>query len=113
HVVRAYIPAGYEENPLRRYPVIYMQDGKNLFFPDDASLGNEWRIDEAISLLDTMNVVDRVVVVGIHSGDRMSEYTQPGYEAYARSVVEEIRPVVNGRLRVYEERRETGVIGSS
>ena len=43
HLVRAYIPAGYVENPLRRFPVFYMQDGKNLFFPEEAFLGREWR----------------------------------------------------------------------
>ncbi len=113
HLVRVYLPPGYAENPLRRYPVFYMQDGKNLFFPEEAFLGRDWQVGEALSLLDTMNAVDRVVVVGIHSGDRMGEYTKPGYEAYARSVVEEIRPEVARRFRVFDSPRETGVIGSS
>jgi enterochelin esterase-like enzyme len=60
-----------------------------------------------------MNAVDRVVVEGIHSGDRMNEYTRPGYEAYARSVVDEIRPEVQARFRVFDSPRECGVIGSS
>jgi len=60
-----------------------------------------------------MNAVDRVVIVGVHSGDRMGEYTKPGYEAYARSVVEEIKPEVDRRIRVLTSPRETGVIGSS
>ena len=113
HLVRVYLPPGYAENPLRRYPVCYMQDGKNLFFPEEAFLGREWQVDEALSQLDTMNAVDRLVVVGIHSGDRMTEYTLPGYEAYARSVVEEIRPEVVSRFRVFDTPGETGVIGSS
>jgi enterochelin esterase-like enzyme len=113
HLVRVYLPPGYAENPLRRYPVFYMQDGKNLFFPEEAFLGRDWQVGDALSLLDTMNAVDRVVVVGIHSGDRMNEYTRPGYEAYARSVVEEIRPEVVSRFRVFDTPRETGVIGSS
>jgi enterochelin esterase-like enzyme len=113
HLVRVYLPPGYAENTLRRYPVLYMQDGKNLFFPEEAFLGRGWGVGEALRLLDTMNAVDRVVVVGIHSGDRMSEYTKPGYEAYARSVVEEIKPEVDRRIRVFTSPRETGVIGSS
>jgi enterochelin esterase-like enzyme len=113
HVVRAYLPAGYAENPLRRFPVIYMQDGKNLFFPDEAFLGRDWAVDDALTLLDGMNVVDRVVVVGVHSGDRMKEYTKPGYETYAKAVVEEIRPKVVEKLRVFEGPSETGVLGSS
>jgi predicted alpha/beta superfamily hydrolase len=60
-----------------------------------------------------MSAVDRAVVVGIYSGDRMGEYTKPGYEAYARSVVEEVKPEIDHKLRVFDSPRETGVIGSS
>jgi predicted alpha/beta superfamily hydrolase len=112
-LLRVYLPPGYEQNPLRRYPVLYMQDGKNLFFPEEAFLGREWHVDEAIHRLDAMNAVDRVVVVGVHSGDRMNDYTKPGYEAYARSVVEEIKPEVDRRTRVLKTPRETAVFGSS
>jgi predicted alpha/beta superfamily hydrolase len=113
HLVRVYLPPGYHENTLRRYPVLYMQDGKNLFFPEEAFLGRDWNVHEAIHLLDAMGAVDRVVVAGIHSGDRMGEYTKPGYEAYARSVVEEVKPEVDSKVRVLGSPRETGVIGSS
>jgi len=113
HLVRAYLPPGYEQNPLRRYPVLYMQDGKNLFFPEEAFGGQEWKVDEALTLLDAMGAADRAVVVGIHSADRMRDYTKPGYGAYARSVVTEIKPVVDRKLRVMEGASGTGVIGSS
>ena len=113
HLLRAYLPAGYRENPLRRYGVLYMQDGKNLFFPEEAFLGREWQVDEVLDLLDSMSAVDRVVVIGIYSEDRMTDYTKPGYEGYARSVVEEIRPVVAERLRVLDSPLETAVLGSS
>jgi predicted alpha/beta superfamily hydrolase len=108
-----YLPPGYHQNPLRRFPVLYMQDGKNLFFPEEAFEGREWTVDETLHQLDAMSALDRVVVVGIHSGDRMAEYTKPGYEAYARSVVEEIKPAVDGRIRVLGSSAETGVLGSS
>jgi predicted alpha/beta superfamily hydrolase len=113
HLLRVYLPPGYHENTLRRFPVFYMQDGKNLFFPEEAFQGREWRVDEALHLLDGMNAVDRAVVVGIHSGDRMGEYTKPGYEAFARAVVQEVMPEVEGRIRLLGSPRETGVIGSS
>lgn len=113
HLVRAYLPPGYHGNPLRRFPVLYMQDGRNLFFPEEAFGGREWRVDEAIGLLDAMGAVDAAVVIGIHSEDRARDYTKPGYEAYARSVVREIKPEVDKRLRVSEGPRGTGVIGSS
>lgn len=100
-------------NGLEKYPVLFMQDGKNLFFPDEAFAGRNWSVDDSLQLLDGMNAVDKVVVVGIHSGDRMAEYTKPGYEAYARSVVEEIVPEAGRRLRLIGGRMETAVMGSS
>lgn len=113
HRLRVYLPPGYHENPLRRFPVVYMQDGKNLFFPEEAFLGREWNVDEALKLLDEMNAIDRVVVVGVFSGDRMHDYTKPGYAAYARSIVEEVKPEVDRRLRLFGTPFETGVVGSS
>jgi predicted alpha/beta superfamily hydrolase len=113
HRLRVYLPAGYAENPLRRYPVFYMQDGTNLFFPEEAFAGRDWQVDEVLKLLDSMSLVEPVLVVGIHSGDRANEYTKPGYEAYARSVVEEVRPLVARRLRVLDAPNETAVLGSS
>jgi predicted alpha/beta superfamily hydrolase len=111
--VRVYLPPGYEQNPLRRYPVLYMHDGGNLFFPEEAFLGRDWKVERAVTLLDHMNAMDRVVIVGVYSGDRMEEYTKPGYEAYARAIIDEVKPEIDGQLRVFDSALETGVIGSS
>ena len=113
HLLRAYVPAGYAENTLKKYPVIFMQDGKNLFFPEEAFLGHDWNVGGALDLLDGMNAIDKVVVVGVFSGDRMTEYTKPGYELYGRSVVEELVPKAIERLRLIGGPRETMVMGSS
>jgi predicted alpha/beta superfamily hydrolase len=90
-----------------------MQDGGNLFFPEEAFLGRDWKVDRAVSLLDRMNAMDRVIIVGVYSGDRLEEYTKPGYEAYARAVIEEVKPEIDAQLRVFGSGEETGVIGSS
>jgi predicted alpha/beta superfamily hydrolase len=60
-----------------------------------------------------MNAVEDLVIVGIHSGDRMLDYTSPGYEAYARSLAEEIVPEAERRLRIGAGRRYRSVWGSS
>src|SRR5574339_933422 len=54
HLLRVYVPPGYHENTLQSYPIIYMQDGKNLFFPEEAFLGQDWGVDESLSLLNRM-----------------------------------------------------------
>jgi predicted alpha/beta superfamily hydrolase len=113
HRLRVYLPPGYEENTLQHYPVLYMQDGKNLFFPEEAFLGSEWRVDESLTLMNKMTAIDRVIIVGIWSHDRFLDYTKPGYEKFGQSVVEEIIPVVNKGFRLLGGPRETGVMGSS
>ncbi len=113
HSLRVYLPAGYDENTCRNFPVIYMQDGRNLFFPQEAFLGQDWGVEDKLALLNGMNAIEQMIVVGIYSADRMQEYTSPGYEAYGRSVVEEIKPYIDSHFRTYPGRRATAVMGSS
>lgn len=113
HSIRIYHPPGYFENRLKRYPVLYMHDGRNLFFPEEAFIGVEWRVDETMELLDSMNVIDKTIVIGINPADRMYEYTKPGYETYGRFIVEELKPLVDGNLRTLAGPQNTAVMGSS
>jgi predicted alpha/beta superfamily hydrolase len=113
HRLRAYLPPGYEENTLATYPVVYMQDGQNLFFKDEAFLGREWDVDTTSETLRRMSAVEDFIVVGVYSEDRMHDYTSAGYEAYARSLAEEIVPQAQRVLRVGNHRRHRSVWGSS
>jgi predicted alpha/beta superfamily hydrolase len=114
HRLRGYLPPGYDENTLSEFPVVYMQDGQNLFFPDEAFLGQNWAVDKTGDVLRAMNAVEDFIILGVYSGDRMSEYTKPGYELYARSLVEEVVPEVERRgIRVGRHRRHRSVWGSS
>jgi predicted alpha/beta superfamily hydrolase len=111
--VRVYLPPGYAENPLRRFPVVYMQDGQNLFFPDEAFAGTEWRVDETMDRLDQMNAIRKAIVVGVHPGDRMKDYTRPGYEAYGRFLRQTLKPFVDAKFRTRPGPQQTVVMGSS
>jgi predicted alpha/beta superfamily hydrolase len=113
HAVRVFLPPGYAENTLARYPVLYMQDGHNLFFPQESFGGEHWRIAETLRLLDTMSLTRRVIVVGIHPRERMEEYTAPGYEAYARFLCDELKPWVDATYRTRGGPADTSVMGSS
>jgi predicted alpha/beta superfamily hydrolase len=114
HTVRGYLPPGYDENTLSRFPVVYMQDGQNLFFPEEAFMGHDWKVESTGDDLRAMGAVDDFLILGIYSGDRMTEYTKPGYELYGRSLAEEIVPEMERRgVRVERHRRFRSVWGSS
>jgi predicted alpha/beta superfamily hydrolase len=111
--VRVYLPPGYDENELKRYPVLYMHDGANLFLDEEAFGGISWDIDDSLDLLDEMSLVDKVIVVGVYTRDRMNEYTLPGYELYGRQLVEMLKPLVDRRFRTLPGQSNTAVMGSS
>ncbi|MGC1451214.1 MAG: alpha/beta hydrolase-fold protein [Candidatus Sulfotelmatobacter sp.] len=113
HSLRVYLPPGYDENTCRTFPVMYMQDGHNLFFPQEAFMGQDWGVEDKLALLNGMNAIVQMMIVGICSADRMQEYTSPGYEHYGRSVVEEIKPYIDSHFRTRPWPRATGVMGSS
>ncbi len=111
--LRIYHPPGYDENTLRRFPVLYMQDGKNLFFPEEAFQGNEWHVDETMDRLDQMNAVRKAIVVGVSPVDRLRDYTAPGYVQYGRFLVEKLKPLIDATLRTQPGPEDSVVMGSS
>src|SRR6266498_1227202 len=54
HRFRVFLPPGYYENTLKKYPVLYMHDGHNLFFKEEAFVGNTWRTDEVLGMLEPL-----------------------------------------------------------
>ena len=117
-----YLPPGYAAST-ERYPVLYLQDGQNVF--DAAtSFAGEWGVDEALDSLHAGG--DRgVIVVAVDNGGehRMDEY-QPwrsengrygGGEGgqYVDFLVRILKPYVDGHYRTRPDRANTGVGGSS
>src|SRR5438067_442952 len=71
-----YVPPDYEQSD-RRYPVLYMHDGQNLFDPATAFGGNEWRLDDTAEELIGAGAIEPLIIVGIYNtGERrIDEYT--------------------------------------
>ena len=113
HRFRAFLPPGYHENTLKRYPVLYMHDGNNVFLREEAFLGNTWRTDEVLEVLSRMNAIEQAIVVGIHPNEREREYTQPGYEDYGHFLVETLKPLIDQRYRTFADAANTAAMGSS
>jgi predicted alpha/beta superfamily hydrolase len=113
HRFRVFVPPGYYENTLKKYPVLYMHDGHSLFFKEEAFLGKSWRADEVLGMLDKMNAIEEVIVVGIYPNDRLVEYTLPGYEHYGRFLVETLKPLIDATYRSQTGPANNAVMGSS
>lgn len=117
--VFVYLPPGYEQDTAKRYPVLYMQDGQNLF--DGSSAGTEWQMDETAERLIRAGNLPPVMIVGIaNTGQRMVEYTPPGKsnadttgDSYARFLIEELKPFIDRTYRTRPEAASTGIGGSS
>lgn len=117
--ILVHLPASYDEGD-RRYPVVYMHDGQNLF--DDAtSFAGAWRVDEALASLRCEGL--EAIVVGIpNAGDRRSDEYSPfvgvwgggGHgDDYLRFIGETLKPLIDRDFRTLPDRDHTGTLGSS
>jgi predicted alpha/beta superfamily hydrolase len=119
--LRLYLPPSYESAPARRYPVIYMHDGQNLF--DDAtSYVGEWGIDETLDEFARTRGFEAIVVGIDHGGDErpheLSPWTNARYgpaqgEQYMAFVADTVKPFIDARYRTQPGRESTAIVGSS
>src|SRR5437588_9247768 len=76
--LRVWLPPGYDavENHARRYPVLYLNDGQNLFENSTSFTGVEWQVDETADRLIREGIVQPMIMVGIDNAakDRLREY---------------------------------------
>ncbi len=114
-----YLPPSYDRGQ-RHYPVLYMQDGQNLFDPEESFAG-AWRVDIAMDQAAGRGFEG--ILVGIpHAGEgRLAEYSPfddpdagPGRGLeYVALMADTMKPLVDGRYRTIPDRGTTGVGGSS
>ena len=124
HTLIVYRPPGYRDDPVRRYPVLYLQDGQNVFDRATSSTGEEWAVDETAERLIQSGAIEPLIIVGIyHAGHgRIDEYTPTRDprknmggkgDGYARMLVQEIKPFIDRRYRTLRSASNTGLGGSS
>ncbi|MFE5948428.1 alpha/beta hydrolase-fold protein [Streptomyces sp. NPDC056480] len=120
--VTMYLPPSYRENGAKRYPVVYMHDGQNLFDSRTAFGGVEWQVDEALDRLTSLGVTREAIVVGINNtASRIDEYTptvDPEYgggdaNTYLDFVQHTLKPYVDARYRTLTGAPDTLMAGSS
>ena len=70
-----YLPTMYEADPDRRYPVLYMFDGQNVFFDEDATYGKSWGVADYLDYTDTPLIVAAVECNAGANNERLVEYS--------------------------------------
>ncbi len=115
-----YLPPDYHTSQ-KNYPVLYMQDGQNLFDQYFNSFG-EWEIDESLNTLFSQGDYG-IIVVGIDNGgaSRLDEYSpwiNASYgggqgDEYLDWMVNNLKPSIDSSFRTFPQPEFTGIMGSS
>ena len=129
--VYVYLPRGYNENTTKRYPVLYMHDGENLFLGMVSRLsGYGWGADTNANNLIRFGRMRETIIVGVSSDPestsqrRLCEYSppQPGCTNFCSSplgsqytslLLDLIKPIIDANYRTLTNADDTGVMGSS
>ena len=130
-MLRVLLPERYDapENRTRRYPVLYLNDGQNLFDSSTAVLNRmEWRVDETVQALVAAGHLPPIIVVGMDNAgrrDRFKEYfpwideflqppePNPQGKHYPSFLIDEVIPFIDARFRTMRDPAGRVVGGSS
>lgn len=118
-----YLPPGYNtDGP--GYPVVYLQDGQNLFDPGTAFGGQDWYADYTADQLIYAGSIEPVILVGVYNTGvrRISEYTPTRDprrrkggkgDRYSKMLARELKPFIDREYHTRRSAAHTGVGGSS
>ena len=126
-----YLPPGYRRFSLRRYPVLYLHDGQNVFDAATSFAGVEWGVDETAQRLIHRKLIEPLIIVAVANigEERVHEYAptpaviepkdHPRKHSrglariYGRFLIEELKPFIDRKYRTKPEAEFTGLGGSS
>jgi predicted alpha/beta superfamily hydrolase len=127
--VLVYLPPGYRRARNRRFPVMYLHDGQNVFDAATAFGGTEWSADETAQRLVNAKLIEPVIIVAVsNAGEaRLHEYTPTRgridegkrkrskglLRQYGSFLINELKPFIDARYRTLTEGDHTGLGGSS
>ncbi len=132
--VRIYLPPSYDTAKRKRYPVLYLQDGQNVFSTagEHAAFGwGSWQLDSTVDRLVAEGRMREIIMVAVdNTRDRYAEYRGPSrppqkkrsrdskdastsFESYAAFLVKELKPKIDREYRTLKGAGNTAVMGSS
>ena len=119
--VMVWLPPSYKKGT-KRYPVLYMHDGQNVFDEAGSFMGVEWQADEAADRLIKEGKSRELIIVAVDNMEdkRPYEYTPykekkggGGGHLYGKFLVTELKPYIDDKYRTLKDRENTGICGSS
>lgn len=118
----AFLPADYDKNAEKRYPVIYFHDAQNIFEGWKAPFGRSWEVHNTMRRLSGEGV-EQSIIIGVEHGKRkrVKEFMPlhrdgkfaPEGNAYADFLANKLKPFVDKKLRTIPWREQTALAGSS
>jgi predicted alpha/beta superfamily hydrolase len=127
--ILVYLPPGYRRLTGRRYPVLYLHDGQNVFDAATAFGGAEWGVDETAQQLIKNKLIEPLIIVAVANlgEERIHEYAPTParidppkrkrskglLRSYGRFLIEELKPFIDRKYRTRREAEFTGLGGSS
>lgn len=123
--IRIRLPRGYAQNTWKRYPVLYMHDGQNVFDPGGGN--GSWSADQTSANEIGQGRMRELIIVGMdNTSDRRAEYMPNGDSYgpvppespgkgwdYLRFVLDNVKPTLDYNFRTQTGARNTGIMGSS
>ena len=129
--VLVYLPPGYRRFSSRRYPVLYLHDGQNVFDAATSFAGVEWEVDETAQRLIHRKLIEPLIIVAVANigEERVHEYAPtPGVierkdhpkkrsrglaHIYGQFLIQELKPFIDKKYRTKRDPEFTGLGGSS
>ncbi len=118
-----YVPGIYNQRPDLNFPVLYLEDGQNLFDPNTSFIhGMYWHVGETADALIAQGAIQPLIIVGIYNTEkRLNEYTPTRdkklgggrADKYGRMLVEELKPFIESKYRALRGPEFSGLGGSS
>jgi predicted alpha/beta superfamily hydrolase len=123
--ILVYLPPSWRPTPpgiaKKRYPVIYMQDGQNLF-DDVTSYAGEWGVDETMEALAKDDGLEAIIVGVPNAGIRRVDEYSPFHDRrlgggrakdYLMFLTSTVKPIIDSEFPTLPGRSHTGILGSS
>lgn len=123
--VYVYLPDALEQEPDARYPVLYMFDGHNVFFDEDATYGKSWGMKRYMDETGTPLIIVAVECSHAPHNGRLSEYSPFTFReeklgrVHGRGkltmewLTQELKPMIDANYPTLPQREATFIAGSS